>query len=74
MDASALVAKLADSARVAARTLNIATGAERKAALFVIADAIDARSAEILVANEKDMDRGRNAALNSSLLDRLLLN
>ena len=73
MDASALVAKLADSARVAARTLNIATGAERKTALFVIADAIEARSAEILVANEKDMDRGRNAALNSSLLDRLLL-
>ena len=73
MDASALVAKLADSARTAARTLNVATGAERKAALLAIVDAIEARSVEILVANEKDMVRGRNAALNPSLLDRLLL-
>jgi gamma-glutamyl phosphate reductase len=31
------------------------TGAQRKAALNVIADAIEARSAEILAANEKDM-------------------
>ena len=73
MDASALVAKLADSARSAARTLNVATGAERKAALLAIADAIEARSAEILTANEKDMIRGRTAELNPSLLDRLLL-
>ena len=73
MDASALVAQLADSARVAARSLRAATGAERRAALLAIADAIDARSAEILIANEMDLERGRSAALNSSLLDRLSL-
>ena len=73
MDASALVAQLADSARVAARSLNAATGAERSAALLAIADAIDARSPEILAANEEDLERGRSAALNSSLLDRLSL-
>ena len=73
MSAQILVTELADCARVAARSLSAATGAERRAALLAIADAIEARSTEILIANEKDMERGRNAALNSSLLDRLLL-
>ena len=73
MDATALISKLAGSARIAARTLNVATGAERRAALLSIADAIDLRSSEILTANEKDMSRGRASGLNPSLLDRLLL-
>ena len=73
MDAKVLISNLADSARIAARTLSVATGAERKAALVAIADAIEARSDEILAANEKDMEAGRSAGLNSSLLDRLLL-
>jgi len=73
MDATALISKLAGSARIAARTLNVVTGAERSAVLLSIADAIDLRSSEILIANEKDMARGRAAGLNSSLLDRLLL-
>ena len=73
MSAQTLVNSLADSARVASRTLSIATGAERKAALQTIADAIESRSSEILAANEKDMEAGRTSGLNSSLLDRLLL-
>jgi glutamate-5-semialdehyde dehydrogenase len=73
MDAKVLVSNLADSARTAGRTLSVATGAQRKAALLAIADAIESRSAEILAANEKDMEAGRSASLNSSLLDRLLL-
>ncbi len=73
MDAKVIVSNLADSARIAGRTLSVATGAQRKAALVAIADAIEARSAEILAANEKDMEAGRAASLNSSLLDRLLL-
>lgn len=73
MDAKGLISQLADSARLAGRTLSVSTGAQRKAALHVIADAIEARSAEILAANEKDMEAGRAAGLNSSLLDRLLL-
>jgi glutamate-5-semialdehyde dehydrogenase len=73
MSAQTLISTLADSARVAGRTLSIATGAERKGALESIAAAIEARSAEILAANEKDMASGRLANLNSSLLDRLLL-
>ena len=74
MSSQELVGHLADTARRAARTLTIASAAQRRAALLAIADAIDARSAEIIAANEKDMVRGRIAELNSSLLDRLLLN
>jgi glutamate-5-semialdehyde dehydrogenase len=73
MNAQTLINTLADSARTAGRTLSIAKGAERKAALQIIADAIESRSTEILTANEKDMAAGRLAGLNSSLLDRLLL-
>ncbi len=73
MDAKVLISELADSARAAGRTLSASTGEARKSALNVIADAIEARSAEILAANEKDMEAGRASALNSSLLDRLLL-
>jgi glutamate-5-semialdehyde dehydrogenase len=73
MKSQELVNSLADKARHAGRTLNLATGAERKAALEVIAREIEARSKEILAANSKDMEAGRTSGLNSSLLDRLLL-
>ena len=73
MSATDVINALADSARVAARTLSVATGAERSAALHAIADAITARSAEIITANEADMVRARAADINASLLDRLLL-
>jgi len=68
-----MINEMADTARLAARTLSAATGAERRAALNAIADAVLARSAEILAANEEDMVRARAAKINDSLLDRLLL-
>ena len=73
MSATDVINALADSARVAARTLSVATGAERSAALHAIADAITARSSEIIAANDADMVRARAADINASLLDRLLL-
>ncbi len=73
MSATQIVNGLADTARAAARTLSVATGAERSGALNAIADAIIARSAEIIAANEEDMVRARAADINSSLQDRLLL-
>jgi glutamate-5-semialdehyde dehydrogenase len=73
MNPQELINALADKARQAGRTLSVSSGAERKAALEVIADAIESRSAEIIAANEKDMEAGRASGLNSSLLDRLLL-
>jgi glutamate-5-semialdehyde dehydrogenase len=73
MKSQELINSLADRARIASRTLNLATGGERKAALEAIADAIDSRSTEIVAANAIDIKEGQNAQLNSSLLDRLLL-
>ena len=73
MSATTTVAALADLARAAARTLTVATGAERAAALNAIADEIDARSAEILAANKVDIDRGIAEGMHPQLQDRLLL-
>ena len=66
-----MINEMADTARLAARTLHAATGAERSAALNAIADAVLARSSEILAANEEDMVRARAAKINDSLLYRL---
>ena len=73
MDAQALIGELADRARTASRTLSIATGAERKAALELIAQAIESRSAEILTANELDMASARKDQMHPQMQDRLLL-
>lgn len=73
MSATSTVAELADRARLAARTLTIATGAERAAALQAIAAEIDARSAEIVAANKIDIDRGIADGMHPQLQDRLLL-
>jgi len=73
MSATTTVAALADLARAAARTLTVATGAERAAALNAIADEIESRSAEILAANKVDIDRGAAEGMHPQLQDRLLL-
>ena len=69
-----LIANLAETARKAGRSLVAATFEERQKALLNIADALEARSAEIIVANSEDMERGKSSGLNSQLLDRLMLN
>ena len=73
MSATELVADLATRARTAARTLSTATGAERKAALKAIAQALESRSAEILAANEADMVNARAENMHPQMQDRLLL-
>ena len=73
MDAQAVIGELALKARSAARTLSTATGAERKAALGAIAQAIESRSAEILAANEEDMVNARAENMHPQMQDRLLL-
>lgn len=73
MSAEAIITELATKARLAARTLSTATGAERKSALEVIAQAIESRSAEILAANEIDMQNARKEQMHPQLQDRLLL-
>ena len=74
MSAVEIVSELALKARTAARTLSTATGAERKAALYKIADAIESRSAEILKANGEDIARAQAEDMHPQMQDRLLLN
>ena len=73
MSAETIVADLATTARKAARTLSTTTGSERKAALEAIAQAIESRSAEILAANEIDMQKARAEDMHAQMQDRLLL-
>ena len=74
MDAAQIVAELALTARRAGRTLSTATGAERKAALYAIAEAIEKRSAEIVTTNAVDIERAKSEDMHPQMQDRLLLN
>src|SRR3954452_24106731 len=61
------------AARAAARQLAALDSAAKDAALHAIADALEARAAEIVEANGRDMEAGREAGLSDALLDRLML-
>ena len=73
MDADALIANLADKARLASRTLTISSGLQRQAALLAIADDIEEHTSDILFANGKDMARANADEMHPQLQDRLLL-
>ena len=73
MEATALIAELADKARLAGRTLVAATSADRVNALLQIAEEISSSQAEILAANAQDMARAVKEAMATSMQDRLLL-
>ncbi len=61
-------------ARAAARQIARAEPGQKNAALFAIADEIDACQDDILAANAKDMKFARQKGLDAALLDRLELN
>jgi glutamate-5-semialdehyde dehydrogenase len=67
------VAELCLAARDASRALATLGSATKDAALRAIADALEARTPEILEANARDMEAGREADLDKALLDRLAL-
>ena len=73
MESEALIAELASTARLAARSLSTATGEERKGALEAIAEALIARTPEILAANKIDMANARKDDMHPQMQDRLLL-
>ena len=62
------------AARGAARRLARLSAGVKNRALLNIADALKAGEAEILEANEKDLQPGREAGLSDAVLERLLLN
>ncbi len=67
------VADVCRSAREAARALATLDTATKDAALHAIANALVARAPEILEANARDVDQGRESGLSDALLDRLAL-
>jgi glutamate-5-semialdehyde dehydrogenase len=68
------VAEICAQAKDASRVLATLPSGERDAALHAMADALEAGAAEILEANARDMEAGRESGLDSALLDRLELN
>jgi glutamate-5-semialdehyde dehydrogenase len=73
MEATAMIAELADKARLAARTLIAATDGDRVEALNRIADELRASEIEILAANAEDMVNAVRDGMAESMQDRLLL-
>ncbi len=68
------VAEICAGAKRASRTLARLDTETKNAALHAMADALEQRTDEILEANERDMEAGREAGLHAGLLDRLQLN
>jgi len=69
----ASVTDICRAARAASRRLAMLPTAEKDAALLAIAEALEARTSDILEANARDLEAGREAGLSDALLDRLLL-
>jgi glutamate-5-semialdehyde dehydrogenase len=67
------VTELCLQARRASRRLAQLDRGAKDAALHAIADALEARTPEVLEANARDMEAGREAASSAALLDRLRL-
>lgn len=61
-------------ARAAARIMSRAETAAKNAALLAIAEAIERAAEDLIAANRKDLDAGREKGLDAALLDRLALN
>src|SRR3954451_18914543 len=67
------VADLCLRAKGASHALATLPTEVKDAALLAIADALEARTAEIVEANAGDLDDGRSAGLDAALIDRLSL-
>jgi glutamate-5-semialdehyde dehydrogenase len=67
------VREQAQRAKVAAATLATATRAAKDAGLRAMADALAARTGEVLSANDADVAAGREAGMSTALVDRLSL-
>jgi glutamate-5-semialdehyde dehydrogenase len=61
------------AAREASRRLAVMGSGAKDAALGRVADALEARTPEILEANARDLDAGRESGLSHALMDRLAL-
>jgi glutamate-5-semialdehyde dehydrogenase len=67
------VADLCLAAKAASRALAQADTASKDRALVAVAASLEARTPEILEANARDLEAGREAGLTTALMDRLAL-
>jgi len=70
---SSEISILAGNARAASRAMPALSTAKKNRALLAMADALDAARVNILEANARDLETGRDAGLSDALLDRLAL-
>ncbi len=73
-DIHEIMMEIGRKAKAAAAELAFAPAETKRQALEAAADAVWARRAEILAANAKDMEFGRDKGLSDAMLDRLELN
>ena len=67
------VSELCLAAKAAARELALLDTGTKDRALLAVADALEARVGEILEANARDLEAGRESGLSDALMDRLAL-
>lgn len=67
------ITKLAADLRKASQELALHNANQKNAALESVAKSIDAHRAEIIAANESDMNRSRENGMSDALLERLML-
>ncbi|WP_299933886.1 glutamate-5-semialdehyde dehydrogenase [uncultured Pelagimonas sp.] len=72
-DIPALMADIGARAKAAAAELAFAPAPVKQRALEAAADAVWEARAEIIAANAKDMDYGRDKGLSAAMMDRLML-
>ncbi len=72
-DVEALVRDMGVRAREASHALGLASSENKARALKVAARILRERQAEIIAANEKDMEFGRAKGLSAAMMDRLML-
>ncbi|WP_295314894.1 glutamate-5-semialdehyde dehydrogenase [Roseobacter sp.] len=72
-DISALMADTGARAKAAAAKLGYASAEAKRAALEAAAGHVMANAGEILAANARDMDYGREKGLSDAMMDRLML-
>ena len=72
-DVTEYMQAVGERARAASRLINRASTAQKNAALLAIADSLDIRRDQLILANQKDLDAGRGKNLDAALMDRLEL-
>ncbi|AOY88718.1 glutamate-5-semialdehyde dehydrogenase [Marinobacter salinus] len=73
MDIAAYMSEVGQQARAAATLVARSTTAVRNQALLATADALDSARSELSMANNKDLEKGRENGLDAAMLDRLEL-